>query len=154
MRHKNHRGALNKVTSHRKADIANIVKSLIIHGRLILPITHAKAAVSTAERVITWAKKGGLSSTRRIVSVLRLTYNKFTSKEARKVKDGQGDAILNTDRKVLGCLKEYAELFKNRVGGYTRVVKYYNQKGDGRPMGVMEYLDSSEKTVNDQVAAT
>ena len=141
MRHCKYTFKLGRNSSHRKALIANMLKALVEHGRIETTVTKAKEMRRYADRLITIAKKDTLASKREAASKLRLRYNTLSSKEKRAAKGGDTSAY-NTDRTLLNKLyTDYAHRFKERQGGYTRVLKLdYTRTGDGSPRAILEFL--------------
>lgn len=120
--------------------IANMLKSLIEHERIETTITKAKELRRHADHMVTLAKKNTLSSRRKAIAELMITYNTLTPKQAREAKAGRTHAY-NTDRKVINKL--FAVLgarFTTRQGGYTRIVKNDFRVGDNAPTCFIEYL--------------
>ncbi len=140
MRHRKKTEKLGRTSSHRRCMFANMLKSLIYHGRINTTVTKAKALRSYADKMITLAKKGTLASRRQAIGELMITYNSLTPKEARRAKAGDTSAY-NVDRQVIGILfDDLAPRFKERQGGYTRIVKDSRRAGDNAQTCVIEYL--------------
>ena len=117
MRHRKRTNTLNRNSSHRKALTANMLKSLIVHGRIETTPAKAKVIRPYAERLVTLAKKGTLADRRNAIAKLQLRYNSLTPKEARNAKNGDTSAY-NDDRKVINILfDELASRFTARTGG-------------------------------------
>ncbi|MBN1562140.1 50S ribosomal protein L17 [candidate division KSB1 bacterium] len=116
MRHLKAGRKLGRTASHRKATLANIAASLIEHKSIITTTLKAKEARGVVERLITFAKRGELADRRQ---VLRTLQNKKLVKE---------------------LFDDIAPKYENRPGGYTRVVKIGNRKGDNAPMAVFELV--------------
>jgi large subunit ribosomal protein L17 len=121
--------------------IANMLKSLIEHGRIETTVTKAKELRRHADKMVTLAKRGTLASRRQAASALMLRYNRLTPKEQREVKNGNTSSY-NTDRQVLGKLDELATRFAERAGGYTRIIKSSERRGDNAERCLIEYLTS------------
>ena len=115
MRHKVKGRKLGRTTAHRKALERNIVTSLFIYGRVITTVQKAKEFRATAERMITWGKKGGLQKFRQILRIVL---------DPKVVK------------KIMGDVKDR---FPDRPGGYTRVVKLGGCRWDGEGRGRYAY---------------
>lgn len=117
MRHNVRGRKLNRSTSHRKAMFRNMVTDLFKHERITTTTQKAKEARSLAERLITYAKAGDLNSRRMA---------------ARKL----------YDPKVLQKLfDELGPRYKDRPGGYTRVLKIDGgRKGDNADMAILELV--------------
>src|SRR5277367_6859360 len=103
MRHGKDTFKIGRTASHRRCMIANMLKSLIEHGRIETTERKAKELRRHADHMVTLAKEGTLASRRRAVAELMITYNTLTAKEARAVKAGKSNCQ-NTDRKVIGIL--------------------------------------------------
>ena len=102
--------------AHERLMLANLAASLFEHKRITTTVTKAKRLKPYAERLVTFAKRGDLASRRR---VLGLISNKGVVHE------------LFTD---------IAQAVENRNGGYTRITKIGNRKGDNAPMAVIELV--------------
>ncbi|RNL48864.1 50S ribosomal protein L17 [Arthrobacter oryzae] len=102
--------------AHERLMLANLSAALFEHKRITTTVTKAKRLKPYAERLVTFAKRGDLSSRRR---VLGLISNKGIVHE------------LFTD---------IAQAVENRDGGYTRITKIGNRKGDNAPMAVIELV--------------
>lgn len=139
MRHRKHTFKIGRTASHRRCMIANMVKSLIVHGRIRTTERKASELKKHADHVVTLAKLNTLANKRKIVGNLMIRYNSLTTKEARAAKAGNTSSY-NTDRKVIGKLDELAKRFANRNGGFTRVLKEGYRVGDGASLCYIEYL--------------
>ena len=117
MRHGMSGRKLNRTSSHRKAMFANMASALIKHEQIKTTLPKAKDLRPIVERLITLGKKGGLSNRRLAFSMLR------------------DDAIVD---KLFGAL---AERYKDRNGGYTRVLKAGVRYGDAAPVAFIEFVD-------------
>ena len=102
--------------AHERLMLANLAAALFEHKRITTTVTKAKRLKPYAERLVTFAKRGDLASRRR---VLGLISNKGVVHE------------LFTD---------IAQAVENRNGGYTRITKIGNRKGDNAPMAVIELV--------------
>jgi len=118
MRHGNYGGKLGRTSAHRLALFRNLVTSLVEHERVETTDAKAKQVRRIAERMITLGKRGDLHARRLAMRVLR-------SREAAS--------------KVFGDL---AERYKQRPGGYTRIVKTRTRVGDAAPMAILELVDA------------
>lgn len=142
MRHRKHTCKLGKTTAHRRCMIANMLKSLVVHGRVETTIAKAKEVRRYADKLVTVAKKeDGVTARRRASAKLMIRYNKLTPKEKRNAKNGDASAY-NDDRKVEEKLfVELKERYKDRAGGYTRIIKLSHfRAGDRAPMCILEYV--------------
>lgn len=141
MRHGKHTFKIGRTSSHRRCLIANMLKSLIEHGRIETTVTKAKELRRHADRMITLAKKNTLASRRKAIADLMISYNPLTSKEARAVKAGKGTDSYNSDRLVIGKLfGDLSARFAERNGGYTRIIRGASRVGDNAPTCVIEFL--------------
>lgn len=140
MRHRNHTFKVGRTGSHRRCMIANMLKSLIEKGRISTTLVKAKELRRHADRMITLAKKNTLASRRNAVASLQVTYNPLSSKEARKVKQGDKSAY-SRDRIVIGRLfGELRTRYEVRSGGYTRIIRTHDRVGDSAPICYIEYI--------------
>lgn len=139
MRHRKHTFKIGRTASHRRCMIANMVKSLIVHGRIKTTERKASELKRHADHVVTLAKSNTLANKRKIIGELMIRYNSLTTKEARAAKNGDTSSY-NTDRRVMGKLVELAERFSTRDGGFTRVLKEGYRVGDGASLCYIEYL--------------
>ena len=117
MRHKLGHRILNKSTSHRKAMFANMAASLIEHEQIVTTLPKAKEMRSIADKLITLGKRGDLHARRQAISQIK------DVAQVKKLFD------------VLG------PRYKDRNGGYTRVLKAGFRYGDNAPMAVLELVD-------------
>ena len=117
MRHRNSGRKLGVAKDHRKAMLRQLVEALFLHGRIRTTVTRAKEAQPIAERVITWAKKGTLNHRRMAFAVI---YRKDV---------------------VNRVFDQMAEWYRNRQGGYTRIIKIGLRPGDAAPMAFLELVD-------------
>lgn len=111
---------LNRTSSHREAMFANMANALIKHEQIKTTLPKAKDLRKVVERLITLGKKGGLAKRRQAFAQLR------------------DDAMV---AKLFGAL---AERYKERNGGYTRVLKAGFRYGDAAPMAIIELVDRDE----------
>ena len=120
MRHLKAGRKLNRTASHRKAMFANMASSLIEHEQIVTTLPKAKELRPIVEKLVTLAKKGDLNSRRLAIARTR---NRDMSK---KLFD------------VLG------PRYKERSGGYIRIMKAGFRFGDNAPMAVIEFVDRDE----------
>jgi len=117
MRHGFHGRRFNRTTSHRKAMFANMAASLIKHEQIKTTLPKAKDLRRVVDRLVTLGKRGDLHARRQALSVLR---------------DSEITAKL---------FDELAGRYKERNGGYSRVLKAGFRYGDMAPMAVIELVD-------------
>ena len=139
MRHRKNTFKIGRTASHKRCLIANMLKSLIEHGRIETTDRKAKELKKHADYVISLAKKNNLASKRLLKSYLMLSFNKLSSREARKAKNGDISSY-NTDRKIFKKIDEYAKKFEERKGGYTRIIKKEFRIGDGAFKSFIEFV--------------
>ena len=117
MRHGNSNRKLNRTHEHRKAMFANMVCSLIEHEQIQTTLPKAKELKKIVDKYITLGKKGSLHSRRKAIS--RLKQNSAVTK----------------------LFETLAPRYKERNGGYTRVLKAGFRYGDAAPLAVIEFVD-------------
>lgn len=141
MRHGKRTCKLGRNTSHRRSLFANLLKSLVEHGRIVTSLAKAKELRRHADKMVTLAKKNTLASRRDAISKMMIQFNSLTPKEARAAKKGD-TAAYNTDRKVINKLfDEIGPRFSERSGGYTRIIKTSgHRRGDNSAKCIIEYL--------------
>jgi len=119
MRHLVSGRKLNRTASHRRAMLSNLAVSILDKERVTTTVAKAKEVRGVVERLITYGKKGDLHA-------IRLA--------ARRV----------NDKRVLKKLfEDIAPGYKERNGGYTRILKTEDRKGDCAPMSIIELVGRS-----------
>jgi large subunit ribosomal protein L17 len=121
MRHLNQGRKLNRTSSHRKALFKNLVLSLIRHERIKTTDAKAKELRRYADRMVTLGKRGDLNGR-------RLAFAFLQSRDA-----------------VKKLFDEIAPRFKERPGGYTRVIKFGVRRGDAAPLSVVEFVGTTNE---------
>ena len=121
MRHRVLKYKLNRTSSHRKALLNNMALSLIKHEQINTTVAKAKNLRPFVEKIITLAKKGGLASRRKALSILK--NKKITEK----------------------LFTNIAKRYETRKGGYVRILKNGFRYGDMAPLAVIELVDRDEK---------
>lgn len=140
MRHGKHTFKVGRTSSHRRAMIANMLKSLIENGRITTTVVKAKELRRHADKMVTLAKENTLASKRRAIAKLRVSFNPLSTKEARAAKKGDTSSF-NRDRTVINTLfGELGTRFADRNGGYTRIIRMGDRVGDSAPLCSIEYL--------------
>jgi large subunit ribosomal protein L17 len=122
MRHLNRGRKLSRTSSHRKALFKNLVLALIRHERIRTTDAKAKELRRFADRMVTLGKQGDLAARRRAFAFMR-------SRDA-----------------VTKLFDEIAPRFKDRNGGYTRVVKFGVRHGDAAPLSIIEFTGAEAET--------
>ncbi|MCF6328197.1 MAG: 50S ribosomal protein L17 [Henriciella sp.] len=120
MRHGIAHRKLNRTASHRKAMFANMAASLIEHEQIVTTLPKAKELKPIMDKLVTLAKKGDLHARRQAIAQIR-------------------------DKGAVKKLFEVmGERYKDRNGGYTRVLKAGFRFGDNAPRAVIELVDRNE----------
>jgi large subunit ribosomal protein L17 len=117
MRHGKVYRKLNRTAEHRKAMFANMCAALIKHEQIVTTLPKAKELRPIVEKLVTLGKKGGLHARRQAIAEMR---------------------DIAMVRKLFDVL---APRYKDRAGGYTRVLKAGFRYGDSAPVGVIEFVD-------------
>lgn len=135
MRHLKHTAKLGRTSEHRNAMLANLVCSLIKHKRVTTTLAKAKAARPVAEKMVTLGKRGTIQA-RRLVNARLRTHGptiQLAKEERRKWR--QNEDVLRI------LFEEIAPAFKERNGGYTRIVKMDQRPGDAAERAILEWVD-------------
>ena len=111
---------LNRTSAHRKAMFANMASSLIQHEQIVTTLPKAKELKPIMDKLVTLAKKGDLSARRQAIAQIR-------NKDA-----------------VHKLFEVFGERYKDRNGGYCRVLKAGFRHGDNAPVAVIELVDRDE----------
>ena len=129
MRHGKKVNHLGRTDSHRKAMMANMASSLILHKRITTTLAKAKALRVYVEPLLTQSKNDTTHSRRTVFSYLQ-------------------------DKDSVNVLfREVAEKIANRPGGYTRIIKLENRLGDNAEMALIELVDYNTTYTKDGAAA-
>ena len=119
--------------SHERLMLANLATSLFEHGRITTTEAKAKRLRPLAEKLVTFAKRGDLHARRQVMTTIR-------------------------DKDVVHTLfAEIGPRYENRPGGYTRITKIGNRRGDNAPMAVIELVEAltvSQQATGEAEAAT
>src|SRR5947207_13978312 len=118
MRHRNAHRKLSRNTSHRRALLRNLVTDLLEHGRLMTTLPKAKEIRPLAEKMITLGKRDTVHARRQVQAYL--------------LKETIAKKVFTT----------IAPKFAGRNGGYSRIIKLGNRKGDGADVAIIELLGS------------
>lgn len=117
MRHRVHNKRFGRSNGHRKALVRNLVTSLVEHERITTTLAKAKELRRHVERAITTGKAGDVNASRVLLA-------KYPNKD--------------TVKKIV---KDLSPRFKERPGGYTRVLKLGARPGDAAEMAIIEFVD-------------
>jgi len=128
MRHYKRGRKLNRTASHRKALLSNLACSLVIHKQIITTEPKAKELRKVSERLVTYAKKDNLHGRRLIL---------------KNIKGKLSQKIANI------LIHEIGPNYKDRNGGYTRIIKLNNRKNDNSKMCLIEFVDFSSVSGDD-----
>ena len=121
MKHNITHRKLNRTSSHRKSLLMNLSNALIKHEQITTTLPKAKELRPFVEKIITLGKNGDLESRRKAISILQ------DQKNTKKIFD------------------IFAQRYKDRSGGYTRIIKIGNRFGDNAPTAVIELIDRDEE---------
>ena len=127
MRHRKSGRQLNRNSSHRKAMFQNMANSLFLHEAIKTTLSKAKELRRVVEPLITKAKSDSVSNRRHVFSKLR------------------------DDAMVAKLFTELGPFYKDRPGGYVRILKVGFRTGDKAPMAVVQLVDfeSGEQTITE-----
>ena len=117
MRHRKAGRKLNRSPSHRRAMLRNMVTQLLDHEQMITTVAKAKELRPYAEKMITLGKRETLHARRMALAVIR-------RKEV-----------------VAKLFDTLAARYSKRPGGYTRIIRLGNRKGDAAPLALIELVD-------------
>jgi len=117
MRHRSGGRKLQRTSAHRIALFRNMSAALIKHEQITTTLAKAKELRPYIEKLVTLAKKGGLSNRR------------------------LAHARLLDDAQLVKLFSVLAERYKDRAGGYTRVIKAGIRASDAAPMAIIEFVD-------------
>ncbi|AUJ31336.1 50S ribosomal protein L17 [Liquorilactobacillus nagelii] len=122
---------LGRTSGHRRAMLRNLTTDLIVEGKIVTTEARAKEVRKTTEKMITLGKKGDLASRRRAAA--------FMMDVVADVKEEDDKVVVQTALQKL--FAEVAPRFKERNGGYTRILKMSERRGDAAKMVVLELVD-------------
>ncbi len=115
---------LGRTADHRKALLRNLATSLIAHGQVETTEMKAKEISSVVDELVTLAKRGDLHARRQAAKFVRDVV----------VDEATGTTALQK------LFNEIGPAYKDRNGGYTRVVKTRIRRGDAAPMAIVEFV--------------
>jgi large subunit ribosomal protein L17 len=121
MRHRHGLRKLNRTSSHRLAMLRNMTNSLLMHEVIKTTLPKAKELRRVAEPLITLGKQATLANR-------RLAFSRLRDRDM-----------------VVKLFDELGPRFKNRNGGYLRILKFGFRQGDNAPMALVELLDRPEQ---------
>ena len=120
MKHNITHRKLNRTSSHRKALLMNLSNALIKHEQITTTLPKAKELRPFVEKIITLGIKGDLKSRKK------------------------ANSILQDDKNTNKIFEIFSKRYKDRSGGYTRIIKIGNRFGDNSPTAVIELTDRDE----------
>ena len=135
MRHLKRTAKLGRTGTHRNAMLANMVCSLIKHKRITTTLAKAKAARSVAEKILTLGKSGTLHDRRLVTARLHAHGRSLKLSKDEQKKWRESDDVVRI------LFEELAPLFKDRRGGYTRIVKLHQRNGDSAQLAILEWVE-------------
>ncbi|MEI7766260.1 MAG: 50S ribosomal protein L17 [Phycisphaerae bacterium] len=144
MRHKVAGRRLSRSPSHRKALMRHLAQSLIEHGEIRTTLPKAKELVRFVEPLITLAKKNTLHARRLVIARLH----------DRLMADPKDQDLLMDDTLVQKLFNTVGPAFKDRNGGYTRIIKTAKWRiGDGGDIAVVQMLGFEAKGATTEAPA-
>ena len=173
MRHRRGGYRLGRTTAHRASTLRNIAAGLFEHGQITTTVTKAKAVQPMIEKIITLAKKGDLHSRRNVIARLgadRLAFDwsylpKNASDEEKaaveklrdrakqyfdipasdKVERNRYGELRKAPKLVAHIFENIAPRFKDRAGGYTRIIKLGKARiGDGSELALIQFVGAED----------
>ncbi len=117
MRHGFKNKKLNRTSSHRKAMMANMAVSILLHEQIVTTLPKAKLIRPMVEKLVTLGKQGDLAARRRIISMVQ------------------------SEQVATKLINVFAKRYANRNGGYLRIIKAGFRYGDMAPMAVIEFVE-------------
>lgn len=123
---------LGRTSSQRKAMLRDLTTALLINGHIQTTEARAKEVRRTAEKMITLGKRGDLASRRKAAAFVRNVVADVQTTEDNKVK---------VETALQHLFNDVAPRFEGRAGGYTRILKTVQRRGDAAPMVILELVD-------------
>ena len=123
MKHRIKQRKLNRDSQHRKAMLANMAASLVKHEQIVTTLPKAKELRPFVEKIITMGKQGQANP------------------DCALAKRRQAMSVIRDETQVKKVFDVLAERYKDRQGGYCRVLKAGYRYGDAAPMAVIELVD-------------
>jgi large subunit ribosomal protein L17 len=115
--------------------LANLVCSLIKHKRVATTLAKAKAARSVAEKILTLGKAGTIHARRLAAARLRQHARTLHKSKAEREAWRQNEDVVRI------LFEDLAPGFKERNGGYTRIIKLGQRQGDAAQRAILEWVD-------------
>lgn len=121
---------LGRTSSQRRAMLRDLTSDLIINERIVTTEARAKEVRKTTEKMITLGKHGDLSARRQAAA--------FVRNEIASIKEEEDAVIVESALQKL--FDDIGPRYAERQGGYTRIMKTEDRRGDGAPMVVIELV--------------
>ena len=121
---------LGRTSAHRKSMLRNLTTDLLVNGKIVTTETRAKEVRKFADKMITLGKKGDLAARRRAAA--------FVRNVVADVKEDGDKVVVQTALQKL--FDDVAPRYAERNGGYTRILKMEQRRGDAAKMVVLELI--------------
>ncbi|MCP0886880.1 50S ribosomal protein L17 [Ligilactobacillus sp. WILCCON 0076] len=121
---------LGRTSAHRKSMLRNLTTDLLVNGKIVTTETRAKEVRKFADKMITLGKKGDLASRRHAAA--------FVMDVVADVKEDGENVVVQTA--VQKLFDDVAPRYAERNGGYTRILKMEQRRGDAAKMVVIELV--------------
>jgi large subunit ribosomal protein L17 len=141
MRHLKRTAKLGRQFEHRNAMLANLVCSLIKHKRVTTTLAKAKAARPVAEKMVTLGKSGTLHDRRLAAARLRQQPRSHFAGSPKRKGSVARQAWRQHEDIVRILFDEIAPIFKERAGGYTRIIRLDTRQGDAAQRAILEWVE-------------
>ena len=138
MRHRKSGRKFGMDSSERGAMISNMVTSLMLHGQIRTTLAKAKELRRFAEQVITLGKKAPTAA--QIEALSGAAKQQAAARRVHLIR--RSTLVLENEAAVAKVFGEYAERFRTRPGGYTRVVKAGKRPGDRSDMAIIQLVEA------------
>lgn len=122
---------LQRTSSQRKALLRDLTTDLLVNGSIKTTLARAKEVRKSTDKMITLAKRNDLSSRRAAAAFLRNVVANVSE---------EGDEI-KVQSALQNLFEEIGPKYKDRQGGYTRILKTMPRRGDGAQMAIVELVD-------------
>ena len=142
MRHRKAGYKLGRTEAHRKATLRNLAAGLFEHGQITTTVPKAKAVQPFVEKLITRAKKGDLHSRRIVASKLN---DRIMADNEELVERNRYGELRKGPKLVKHVMETVAPQFKDRAGGYTRIVRLGTRRiGDSAELCVLQLVGNED----------
>ena len=145
MRHKVDGRKFGRSGSHRLAMFRNLVSNLVLHEKIITTDAKAKELRRVAEKLVTKAKKAGSTPDKKLTKNQRLkrlsAFREIKKWLCAEAFDDKGLGVNLTAK----LMDEIAPRYAATKGGYTRILKIGNRRGDNAPLSVIEFVPAGAK---------